>query len=129
MDFTPVKENRTLYSEFTQEQNSVVPVKYLMHTIRMHWIDGKEYTFNYFEYDYGAALVSMEAPKEINPIITKDTPWVVDIENCVMRNAKTKETVAFVVKNTVQKEGISPNGNETATSTQDVTEFIFFKMS
>lgn len=43
------------------------------------------------------------------------------VENCVVRNDKTDKTVAFAMKNTVQKEGISPNGNETATSRQDVT--------
>ena len=86
-------------------------IDYTKYTLKMIWKDGKEYIFSYYSYVDGAMLISAEAPREINPLLTKDTKWMVDIKKGAVKNIATEETVAFEITDITSGKALSPNGS------------------
>lgn len=97
-------------------------IDYDNYLIAMDWIDEAYYEFEYLVYSDGATLISAEAPSEINPLIVKDTPWIVDLEAKAVKNLRTGETVAFSIQGITQGKALSPNGSS---ETEQVQEEIF----
>jgi hypothetical protein len=98
-------------------------IDYTEYQIEMTWTDDEVYNFSYYEYADGSILISAEAPDEINPLINKDTVWVVDMENKYVRNNETKEEVTFTVTNISTGKALSPNGTET--TVKDVQSYVY----
>lgn len=84
-------------------------VEYTCYDITMTWTDNKEYKYQYFAFVNGDVLVSAYAPDEINPYFTKDCKWKFDVENLVVYNEETKESVNFVVTGITTGESAALN--------------------
>ena len=94
-------------------------VKYNLYTVKMHWIDNQDYEFKYYDYADDSILITAEAPNEINPMITADTPWIVDMDELCVYNSETEERVELELVNIQVGEGITPNQNTTITETKE----------
>lgn len=122
MDFAETSEGSGIYrAEIKTEQEVSKVIKYNRYEIKMTWTDNKEYVFEYFDYANGENIVSADAPDEINPAITKDTTWIVDVDSCVVTNTATNTSVPFTVTKIVAEEGASPSGTEKETITKEFT--------
>ena len=87
-----------------EKQNSVAYTSYLL---SMTWTDGKDYTFQYFEYQDGGILISVDAPDEMNPYFTKDCKWVIDIETMELKNSETLVTIPLQLISTETGTSVS----------------------
>jgi hypothetical protein len=133
MDFSPVGEDVindihcNIY-EATQTivQSQASKIRYNLYSIKMEWLDGHTYEYKYYDYADGSKLISAEAPNEINPLITKDTKWVVDLDNSCVYHSETQQSIEFVVTNISTGEGLSPNGgtNESTEIQQIVRVYV-----
>lgn len=105
MDYLVYEAVQTVQS-IQQEQ-----IQYDLYSIDMEWIDGKRYSFRYYSYSDGSTLISAEAPDEINPLLTEDTKWVVDLDSQYLYHTVTKEKVSFAIKDKSTGKGVSPIGS------------------
>lgn len=100
----------------TEQIMDAQQIPYTVYTLQTEWTDGNTYVFRYYEYSDGAILISAEAPDEINPLLTENTPWVVDLDKSCIRNTNTGEEVSFATLETSTGEALSPNdGNSQVT--------------
>lgn len=97
----------------TEQIMDAQQIPYTVYTLQTQWTDEKTYTFKYYEYSDGAILISAEAPAEINPMLTENTPWVVDLDNSCIRNTNTDKEIAVAVLQISAGEALSPNGSNT----------------
>ena len=97
----------------TEQVVDAQQIPYTVYTLQTQWTDGKTYTFKYYEYSDGAILISAEAPDEINPMLTENTPWVVDLDKSCIRNTNTDKEIAVAVLQISAGEALSPNGSNT----------------
>lgn len=122
MTFYEVAGENGIYRADEQNESVVAKtVPYKQYQIKLTWLDGKEYVFEYFAYENGDILISADAPDEINPYFTENTPWIVDIVETSVINANTKETVPFAVLSVKEDEGIPPENTETEIVTNSLT--------
>ena len=122
MTFYKVAGENSIYQADVQNESVITKtVPYKQHQIKLTWLDGKEYVFEYFAFENGDILISADAPDEINPYFTENTPWIVDIAEFSVINANTKETVPFAVVSVIEDEGIRPENTETEIVTNSLT--------
>ena len=122
MTFYKVAAESGIYRADVQSEGAITKtVPYKLYQIKLTWLDGKEYVFEYFAYENGDILISADAPDEINPYFTENTPWIVDIAETSAINANTKETVPFAVLSVKEGEGIPPENTETEIVTNSLT--------
>lgn len=126
MDFKETSDGSGIYkAEVKTEQEVSKVIKYNRYTMKMTWKDGNEYIFEYLDYANGENIVSADAPDAINPAITKDTTWIVDVENCIVKDTASGETIPFTVTHVVSEEGVSPSGAEKETVTKEFTVELY----
>ena len=94
-------------------------IPYNVYTITMDWTDGETYNYQYFVYENGEVIVSVDAPDEINPALTKDTAWSIDVNNSVVQNTKTNESVNITITDVTTLEGPPPANGEKETVSKD----------
>lgn len=102
-----------------------VQIDYTLYNIEMDWTDGEHYVFRYYVYADGTTLISAEAPDEINPLITADTAWKIDLDKQCLTNADTSKQVAFSVESTQTGKALSPNGSSTSISETQTHIYIY----
>lgn len=88
-------------------------IKYNLYIVEMDWVDGETYYYKYYEYADGATLISAEAPNEINPRITEDTKWVIDLDKPAVRNTETGQEIGIKIIGISSGEATSPDGEPT----------------
>lgn len=120
MEFVMSETDSNKYSAQVHTESEVTKsIPYNVYTITMDWIDGKTYNYQYFVYENGETIVSVDAPDEINPGLTKDTAWSIDVGEGVVRNSKTNESVSFTITNVTALEGPPPQNGEKETVSND----------
>lgn len=106
LTFTLTDPKASLFrADVTEETEVSKTVTYTEYFLTTEWLDGKTYHFQYFIDDYGATLVSVEAPDEINSAFTENSPWQIDVENRVIRNTQTGALVDLAITKTATHEG------------------------
>ena len=125
MTFYAVDGQHGLYRAEMQSESAVTKtVPYRQYKLQMVWRDGRLYTFAYFVYENGDILVSADAPDEINPYFTPDTPWIVDIGAASLKNTSTMETIPVDILSEKTDEGIPPEHTEMETVMNHLTAEI-----
>ena len=110
LEFEQVLGNEKQFVAYqTRQVEQQELVEYTCYDITMTWTDNKEYKYQYFAFVNGDVLVSAYAPDEINPYFTKDCKWKFDVENLVVYNEETKESVDFVVTGITTGESAALN--------------------
>lgn len=90
-------------------------IPYTLYELEMVWTDGKTYVYRFYDFSDGAVLISAEAPNEINPLITADTPWAVDVSALCVRNTRTGDAIPITVNSTTTGQALSPDGGDVTT--------------
>lgn len=83
-------------------------IPYTVYILKLRWTDGETHLFRYYRYSDGTTLISAGAPREINPLLTENTPWVLELEQGRVRNTLTGQTVYLSVLGTDTGESLSP---------------------
>ncbi len=102
------------YAEFCAVEsgyrNEPVASDYRLFELGIVWLDGASYRFRYYVYDDGYTLISAEAPSEINPLLTPDTPWIIDLDTLTLRNTGDGTQVPVEVLDESTGTGTSLSG-------------------
>lgn len=99
----------------TVQKQTTPKTEYTLYTIQTKWIDDEIYLFQYCVYADGATLMIGNGPEEIDPQLTKDTTWVIDIENLSICDTATDAENPIYIVATSSGEGVSPINDEKIT--------------
>jgi hypothetical protein len=114
-----VEINGVEYREYcaTQivEKQTTEKINYNLYTVKMDWIDGQSYMFQYSEYADGSTLVIGNAPQEINQMINPNTAWVIDMDNLVVKNNESNQEIDLRLVAISTGQGPSPSHSEKVT--------------
>jgi hypothetical protein len=109
----------------TEQIMDAQQIPYTVYTLQTEWTDGNTYVFRYYAYSDGAILISAEAPDEINPLLTENTPWTVDLDKSCIRNTKTGLEIPFSLLETATGEALSPNGGNSQVTEKKTSIFAY----
>ncbi len=106
-----MSENGLRVYEATKIIQSIVQkqVTYTCYVLDLDWINEKTYRFKYYVYEDGSTLISAEAPDEINPIITKDTKWKIDIDGLKIINSENNDDLDLNIVEVSTGQALPPN--------------------
>lgn len=111
------KTYRVYHAVTTGYYTDPVEVPYTCYTLELGWTDGEQYLFRYYAYEDGATLISADAPEEINPMFTADTPWVIDVEAGILRNTHDGAELPLRAVSQSSGQAISPSPTAETVST------------
>lgn len=94
-------------------RKELVKLDYTMYQLEMTWLDGISYVFRYYVYEDGQTLISAEAPNEVNPLLTQNTPWIINTESWFFHNTADGTRVPVTILGESHGRGTSPSGEAT----------------
>lgn len=109
----------TAYQEYcaaeTVQKQTTPKVEYTLYTIQTKWIDDEMYLFQYCVYADGATLFIGDAPDEIDPLVTADTTWIMDLDSMQIFDCASDTGIPIHIVETSSGEGVSPWSEEKIT--------------